>query len=481
LQYADDFRFHPDPAMIFEVPKDGDYTVEIRDVLYRGRGDLIYRLSIGQLPFITDIFPLGGPRNADTQVELRGVNLPFKTLKVPVPADSPRVRMVNVTANGWVSNSLPFATSDIPELLEVEPNDTQAQAQKVEIPSIINGRIQKSGDVDYYSFTAKAGQKIVMEVRARRLMSPLDSIITVFNARGDMLVENDDWTDPSEALITHHADSRLVYTIPANGNYFLRIRDIQSNGGDAYAYRLTIAPPRQDFALRITPDNPRLGQGDTAAITVTAMRIDGFDGEIDLSVEGLPKGFTATQAVIPPGQDTGRLTITAPLDAKVGILAPAVLGKAKAGEETITRKAEAAESVMQAFAYTFNIPAKQLFLAVIPPSAYSLAAKVDAGKVLEVRPDTETQIVVKVNRKENALKNSVFFAVLRPAPGISLNSVNCPPDKDEATITLTVAKEAKIGLVQNIILSAAMRTPKETITRFAPAFAIKVVAPPATQ
>src|SRR5260370_817704 len=90
-----------------------------------------------------------------------------------------------------------------------------------------------------------------------------------------------------------------------------------------------MAPVRPDFTLRISPDNPRMGQGDTAAITVTAVRHDEFAGEIKLGVERLPSGFVASEALIPAGQNEGRLTITAPAGVQPGLVAPRGPGDAR--------------------------------------------------------------------------------------------------------------------------------------------------------
>ncbi|HVP13212.1 MAG TPA: PPC domain-containing protein, partial [Phycisphaerae bacterium] len=59
LAYVDDFRSDPDPLFFFTVPKDGEYVVEVKDAIFRGRNDFVYRLSIGALPYITHIYPLG--------------------------------------------------------------------------------------------------------------------------------------------------------------------------------------------------------------------------------------------------------------------------------------------------------------------------------------------------------------------------------------------------------------------------------------
>jgi len=61
LAYDDDYGFHPDPVLFFEVPEGGQYVVEIEDAIYRGRADFVYRVTIGETPFITSILPLGGP------------------------------------------------------------------------------------------------------------------------------------------------------------------------------------------------------------------------------------------------------------------------------------------------------------------------------------------------------------------------------------------------------------------------------------
>ena len=272
LKFAKDFRFDPDPMMIFPVEKDGEYLLDIHDILYRGRENFIYRLSIGELPRLTHIFPLGGQRNSNVTVELHGVNLPAQTLDVAIPADSPPMRYVSVTRDGLRSNALPLAVGDLPEVRETEPNDSIEKANRIEPPVTINGRIQQRGDEDYFIFSAQAKQTLVMEVFARRLESPLDSLLTLFDAKGKELAENDDTVDPSAALVTHHADSRLMYTFPAAADYVLRIKDIQGNGGEEYAYRLVIAPPRPDYALRISPDLLPVGQGDTAMVTVDALR-----------------------------------------------------------------------------------------------------------------------------------------------------------------------------------------------------------------
>jgi hypothetical protein len=116
-----------------------------------------------------------------------------------------------------VSNRVPFALDTLPECLEREPNNQQAGAQQVTPPIIVNGRIEQPGDWDVFRFEGRAGDKIVAEVYARRLDSPLDSVLKLTDANDQKLMVNDDHEDKGAGLTTHHADSFISATLPADG------------------------------------------------------------------------------------------------------------------------------------------------------------------------------------------------------------------------------------------------------------------------
>ena len=72
----------------YEVPRDGNYVVEIHDSGFRGREDFVYRMALGELPFVTGIFPLGGKAGEETHVAVQGWNLPSDSLNVMTPSAS---------------------------------------------------------------------------------------------------------------------------------------------------------------------------------------------------------------------------------------------------------------------------------------------------------------------------------------------------------------------------------------------------------
>jgi hypothetical protein len=362
LAYDDDYRFHPDPVLHVEVPADGEYVVEIKDAIYRGREDFVYRISIGELPFLTSLFPLGARAGSSTRVEAVGWNLPASSLVVDAKNKPTGVYPIGLSTEDLASNRLPFAVDTLPEVFEKEPNNSAKNAQNVTLPVIINGRIQQPGDWDVFSFKGRAGDAVVAEVTARRLESPLDSVLDLTDAAGKRLAFNDDTEDMAAGLETHHADSYLMTTLPANGTYFVRIGDIQHKGGPEYAYRLRLSAPRPDFELRVSPSGLNVTGGGTIPVTVTAVRRDGFTGDIALALSGSPAGFALGGALLPASQDHVRMTLTAPSAATATptLLSLRVEGRASIDGRTVVRQAVPADDMEQAFAYHHLVVADDL-------------------------------------------------------------------------------------------------------------------------
>jgi hypothetical protein len=376
LAYDDDYRFHPDPVLHYEVPEDGDYVIGIQDALHRGREDFVYRITAGEQPFVTSIFPLGGRAGGQVIVELKGWNLPTDKLTMDTKGKRPGVYPVSARADKLVSNRVPFAVDTLPEGLEKEPNNELGKAQAVTLPIIVNGRIDGSGDWDIFSFAAHAGDSIVAEVYARRLDSPLDSVLKLTDAQGRQLALNDDHEDKGSGLDTHYADSLLTATVPADGTCCLHLGDAQHQGGVEYGYRLRIGAPRPDFDLRIAPSAINATAGGTARITVYALRKDGFSGDITLALKDAPKGYTLTGGPISARQDKVDVTLTVAPTPVAGPLSLNVEGRAAVqGQQQIVRPAVPAEDMMQAFAYRHLVAAKDLKVAVVKRPVAKTSAK----------------------------------------------------------------------------------------------------------
>jgi hypothetical protein len=155
-------------------------------------------------------------------------------IEVKLPPDTPNgtVPFVVVTPAGQSKAHLLLVERDAAVISEKEPNNGFRQAQQVELPLMIDGAVNPPLDVDVFSFEGKEGQKIVCEVLAARYGSPLDSILTLYDADGNVVASNDDSGGS--------ADSRLELTLPKTGVYFLSLIDAQDLGGPAFVYRLAL-------------------------------------------------------------------------------------------------------------------------------------------------------------------------------------------------------------------------------------------------
>jgi hypothetical protein len=298
VAYNDDFRSNPDPLIYYEVPEDGEYVLTINEALFRGRESFVYRITMGELPFVTSVFPLGGRAGESLDIELEGWNLERTGMAVPLDGGVRGKQWIAATSGEFVSNFLPLALGELPECLAQEPNDQPATAQKVTLPVIINGRAELPGDWDVFEVEGTAGQTIVAEVHARRLGSPFDSFVKVTNEQGQIIALNDDHYDAASGLNTDHADSYLMVTFPADGKYFVHIGDTRQHAGTDHAYRLRISHPQPDFELRMIPSRICIRSKEAANLTVFAIRKDGFTGPITLSFQDLPEGFESSGATL---------------------------------------------------------------------------------------------------------------------------------------------------------------------------------------
>jgi len=101
-------------------------------------------------------------------------------------------------------------------------------------------------------------------------------VLKLTDAKGTQLAFNDDYDDPGAGLETHHADSRILTTLPANGTYYLYLGDAQQKGGPEYAYRLRIGAPRPDFDLRVTPSSINVSGGLERPLEQSTWAVDGL-------------------------------------------------------------------------------------------------------------------------------------------------------------------------------------------------------------
>ncbi len=386
VAFNDDYRFKPDPTLFFEVPEDGEYVLAINDAIYRGREDFVYRVTVGEQPFVTSIFPLGGSVGQSATIEMKGWNLRGAKLTPPPEDAGPGIHQITASSRRSVSNAMPFALDTLPECLEEESNNDPAKAQRVELPIIVNGRVDHPDDWDVFEVEGRAGETLVAEVHARRLASPLDSIVKVTDSAGKLLAFNDDHLDAGSGVNTHHADSYLMVKLPADGTYYVHLGDTARSGGEAYAYRLRMSEPQPDFALRVVPSAGSLRSKSTGPATVYAIRKDGFDGPIRLNLKNSPAGFWAQPIVLPNDKDSVKLAVRTNLMQTQQPISLSIQGSATIRGKEVAHEAVAAEDRMQAFLWRHLVPAEELAVMVYRPAFQPPPKRIPPPYVAKPKP-----------------------------------------------------------------------------------------------
>jgi hypothetical protein len=160
----------------------GTYALGIRDRQYRGGPGLGYRLDIGTVPVVTAVFPLGVQRGKETEVRLEGVHLgKGRTVRVKAPPGAAVGSTLPVpfrTSLGAPLGRLSVVVGEHPEVITL-PKDGF-----LPVPGTANGRIAEAGQTRSWRFKARKGERLLIEVQARRIGSPLDSTLEILDARG---------------------------------------------------------------------------------------------------------------------------------------------------------------------------------------------------------------------------------------------------------------------------------------------------------
>lgn len=322
-------------ALDFQVPAAGRYVIKVHDLTFRGGPAYYYRLGVWESP-----------------------------------ADAPLVRMPatkTVNSFSWPPQGL----AEVAESKEAEPNNEPAQAQKISLPCDLAGSFFPAADVDVFEFEAKKGEVWWVEVGSERFGLPTDPSVLIqqVSRMGDAekladVAEFSDIPSPVKVSSNGYAYDGPPYNagtsdvlgkleIKEDGLYRLQLSDLfgGTRSDPRNVYRLVIRKAAPDFALVAWALHMELRNGDrnavskplalrggaTMALEVVAIRRDGFNGDIELAMEGLPEGVTAHGLKIPAGQSRGLMLVSAREDAPRGIANATFVGRSTIDGVAVTR------------------------------------------------------------------------------------------------------------------------------------------------
>ncbi len=458
----------------YTAPDDGDYFVRIFQFTHTfrqpvpgglpgGATDNFYRLSISTAPWIDAIFPPVIEPGKTVNVTVYGRNLPGgkldptaladdvvlekATVSVTAPADGRgklafsglvtppagfldgfEVRLKNASGS---SNPFLMSLARAPVVLDRGDNDTPESAQEVTLPCEIAGQVEKRRDRDWYSFTAKKGETWNIEVFSNRLGAPTYMMFLLRNptTKAEMFESplNENMQRYSRKFFTASEDpGPYRFTAPADGQYQLLVA---SRAGDTlfgprHYYQVRITRDESDFrlvAMSASTENPNVATvagGGHQAFSVLVEREEGFAGDIELSVEGLPPGITCPPQVLAGGARQGSLVVSATPDAAPWAGEVKFKGTATINGNKIVREARAASILWPVQPnngiITISRLDRSLMMAVRGKAPFTLMPALDKP---EVPQGGKAVLTVKLNRLWPDVKGPVQVQVMNDGQG----------------------------------------------------------------
>jgi hypothetical protein len=421
----------------------GEYIVEVRDVMYRGGGDYVYRLRIGDFPCATAPIPMAVKRGAKATVTFAGPQVEgVAPMEVTAPAD-PAVDTLWITpktGNGPSGWPVALVVSDLDEVVEQEPNNEAAKANRVPFPGAVTGRFEVKGDVDYYVVTLKKGVRTIIEAHSLEVYSPTEVYLTLKNAQGGDVAKSNPQTP---------GNPRIDFNPPADGDYYLVAEHLLGWGGPPEMYRITFTPYEPGFDLALLSDRVDVAPGGWALLPVQAVGRRDFNGPIEVGVVG-PPGITGREVFLPGpnppnNQPFGYVFVTAAADVAPGAYPIRLQAKANINGKEVVGFASVRSAVSQALS-GLPYPPRDLDTAAVvgvtqqkPP--FTLTAKFEQPENLRGQP---AKLTITAERSPGFTEEIALTPVNLPA-NVAPMLKNIPKGQNTVEVQLTPAANAAPG------------------------------------
>lgn len=445
-----------DPVLSIVAPADGAYVVQIREAAYGGGDSCRYRLHVGSFPRPAVAFPPGGPPGQ--RLALRFVGDPIGDIpaQLELPAGGADPFPV------FASDALGCAPS--PNYLRIAAIPVfapAAQAASAPVsppapvtPIAFEGVLDTPGAAHEWPFAAARDRPLDLVVYARRLRSPLDSVLEVLDAGGKLLAANDDTDGP---------DSRLRFAPAADGAYRVRVRDQRGRGGPSFIYRIEIDAPRPQLSLaldRLDARQPQFLQGIAVPRgnrVAALLRVDRreVDGPVTIQAGALPAGLTLEAPELPPGQPLLPLLFEAAGDAPLDGALVELRGRLRrdAGDVVggFVQNVPLVIAPPNETVY-YQASVDRLAVAVAEPTPFRVQLVAPPGGMLR---DGESELRVIVDR-DPGFTADVTLRMLWNPPGISSTpKVTVSASQSEARYPLNAAADAPLAVHRVAVLAAA--------------------------
>lgn len=272
----------PSPRLLAVTPAGGQQGTSF-EVTLAGQSleepqELIFSIPGAKAEYLAPTAaPMIEPQRGRQQRGMAAGPLTAVKFKLTLPEKAPLgIHDIRVVTKAGISNPRAFVVGDSAQIVEKEPNDDVAQAQKVELDTTICGALGSPTDVDYFLFAGKKGQRVVVACLTTSIDSRAQPDVHLYRAGGAPLASGRDYEG---------GDAVLDATLPANDNYYVRVSSFTyTQGGPDHFYRLSISTA--PWIDAVYP--PMIEPGKSNEVTVYGRNLPGGSIDPDAKLDGHP-------------------------------------------------------------------------------------------------------------------------------------------------------------------------------------------------
>ncbi|HEY3967461.1 MAG TPA: hypothetical protein VGM05_23070 [Planctomycetaceae bacterium] len=517
-----------DPFIDFTVPDDGEYSIVVHDLSYRG--GYPYRLIVTNRPHVENVFPravesgksveltaLGRNLKTGTFLAANGGELPLEQFRFPftMPTDLAGTRryvfiehptdhsvlptaatctldgcQVRVPVGSGAQNAVPLVASPIPVTLEAEPNNDKSQPQSVTLPAMVSGRFDQPRDADWFSFEVPDNGQYVFEAFSERIAGGADPYLVVVDEKDNTVVELDDYGHRINAFDGHLRDPYGTVNLQAKQKYRVMIQDRYGRGGPRFQYVLAIRKPVPDFHVAaIHNENPgpagtNLRRGGATFLDLVVHQQDGFNMPITVTPEGLPPGVHAAPAIV-NNNTRGVLVLWADADAPEGNSPIRLFAAGTQDGKSLRREVRPTTRVWYETNIASSQPMRDLVIGVRETAPYGLKIVPDR---ITVESGKKAELKLVATRLWPEFKEKITVIPLGFPGNFNFGSIDVAAGQTEASLSIAVQANTRPGEYTLSVLgqaqvpynkdAAAAQKPNTLVSTPSLPVTITVTAPP---
>lgn len=517
-----------DPFIDFATPEDGEYSLVVHDLSYRG--EFPYRLIVTNRPHVENVFPravevgksvelTASGRNLKTGVFLptNGAELPLEQFRFPftTPTDLAAAGryvfiehptdhsvlptaatctldgcQVRVPVGAGALNAVSLVASSSPVTLEAEPNNDKIHPQPISVPAIVSGRFDQPRDADWFSFEVPENGQYVFEVFSERIAGGADPYLVVIDEKDNTVVELDDYGHRINAFDGHLRDPYGIVGLQAKQNYRVLVQDRYGRGGARFQYVLAIRKPVPDFHIAaIHGENPgpagtNLRRGGAAFLDVVVHQHDGFNMPITITAERLPPGVHAAPMVV-NNNTRGLFVLWADVDAPEGHAPIQLFAGGTQDERSLRREVRPMTRVWPEANIASSQPMRELVIGVRETAPYGLKIVPDR---ISVESGKKAELKLVATRLWPEFNEKITVIPLAFPGNFNFGSFDLAAGQAEASLTIDIQANTRPGEYSLAVLgqaqvpynkdAAAAQKPNTLVSTPSQPVTLTVTAPP---